>query len=146
MKSLRILAASMAVLAALAVATPAKADSTHDYYLNFALTKGGTFAGTVDFSSNYQSITSLSGIITGYQDGVIGYDKSVPTGTDLFSATSNGLYTSIGGTKEITIILEDTPWSVPIIVFGHKIGRKKISSLWPLMSIMPLKLLLSRQD
>jgi len=112
----------MAALAGLLVTTQAKADPDLNYNLSFALTNGGTFTGTVDFSSNFQSITSLSGIMTGYQDGTLGYDKSDPTGTDVFSATSNGLYTNIGGTKDITVVLEDTPWSVPIMVFGHKIG------------------------
>jgi hypothetical protein len=97
-----------ALVALAALATVAKADPT-SYNIDLTLSNGATFQGVVDFNSNLTAVTSLTGTLTDYMDGKLGYDK-VGT-TDSLSLVGDGI--KIGPTLD-GVTAGDASWQVNI--------------------------------
>jgi len=71
LKSLRIFAIVAFAVGCAAAVPMAKADNFDNVSLTFA--SGATFTGTVGFASDYSDITSVSGILAGYEYGITGF-------------------------------------------------------------------------
>jgi hypothetical protein len=113
MKSLRVLATAMVVLAGLPSAPPAKADSVYNLDLTFK--NGAIFTGTVTFNSGFTSVTSIDGVLTGYELGTLGFTNNL-TDTDTIDVVSyGGLRT---GNNLNLVTFEDAGWDV-----AEKVGK-----------------------
>lgn len=62
------------------LALPAFADQTQ--YVDMTFQNGATFVGTINFADDFQSVTGVNGILSGYQYGVTDY---VGSGSDTMS-------------------------------------------------------------
>jgi hypothetical protein len=69
------------VISVLCITGQAEADVVESVTMNFQ--SGAEFSGSVSFATDYSSITSVSGTLTGYQYGTAGY---VGTGSDTIDA------------------------------------------------------------
>ena len=107
LKTFRNSAVVLAALAAVALCPMAKA-GTQAYNLDLTFVDGATFTGVVDFNSSLTAVTSLTGTLTGFQDGTLGYHG---TGTDTLNLTGSG-FDFFGTVDEVTA--GDTPWTVTI--------------------------------
>jgi hypothetical protein len=101
-----------ALVALAALATAAKADPT-TYYLDLTLSNGATFKGTVDFNSSLTEVTSLTGTLSDYVDGKLGFNGS---GTDSLSLVGDGI--KIGPTLD-GVSAGDASWQVNIGTKKH---------------------------
>jgi len=87
---MRSFATVLVALAGLAFTASAKADS-YSYNLDLHFKNGATFVGVVDFNKSLTEVTSLSGTLSDYQDGKMGFQGKgsdslhlVSDGTDFF--------------------------------------------------------------
>ena len=71
---LKTLAMVALVVAGCVAAAPAKADPVET--VNMTFLSGATFSGTVTFAPGYSEPEAVTGILTGYQYGTIGYAGS----------------------------------------------------------------------
>lgn len=103
-KTLRGFATVLIVLAGLAFAVSAKAD-TLAYNVDLTFANGATFTGVVDFNTRLNAVTSLTGTLYGYQDGTLGFHKG--SGPDVLHLVFGGvdLFGTVDG-----VVAGDTPW------------------------------------
>lgn len=116
MKSLRVLANAMVVFTGLVATMPAKADSVYNLDLTFK--NGATFTGTVTFNSGFTSVTSIDGILTGYELGTFGFTNNL-TDTDTIDVVSYGGLRA--GNNLDLVTFEDAGWEV-----AEKVGKHTI--------------------
>jgi len=113
LKIFRNSAIALAALATVALCPMAKA-GTQSYNLDLTFVDGATFTGVVDFNSSLTGVTSLTGTLTGFEDGKLGYQG---TGSDALTLTGSG-FDFFGTVDDVTA--GDSPWQVTIGSGKHK--------------------------
>lgn len=116
MKSRGMIATAALILAGLAVATPAKANSVYDLDVTFK--NGAVFTGTVTFNNNFTSVAAVDGTLTGYELGTLGFTGNLAD-TDTIDVVSFGGLRA--GNNLDLVTFEDAGWDVP-----EKIGKRTI--------------------
>ncbi|MGD0909753.1 MAG: PEP-CTERM sorting domain-containing protein [Candidatus Acidiferrales bacterium] len=119
-KTLRGFATVLIVLAALAFATSAKAD-TLAYNVDLTFANGAQFIGVVDFNTKLNEVTSLTGNLLGYDPKRLGFQGS---GSDPLHLVFGGvdLFGTVDG-----VVAGDTPWNVK--VHGHEVTEQNLLTL-----------------
>jgi PEP-CTERM motif len=112
-KTFRGLAAVLVVLGGLAFATSAKA-GTIAYNVDLTFANGSTFIGVVDFNSSLTEVTSLTGTLSDFQPGTLGYEGS---GSDVLHLVFGGF--DLFGTVD-EVVAGDNPWIVTVGTGKHK--------------------------
>jgi hypothetical protein len=107
------------LFAVLLVAGLARAAEAYPTSYNLALTfaDGATFSGVVDFNNTLTAVTSLTGTLYGYEDGVLFYQGGGDT--DSLSLLSPGM--EMGPSLD-GVVADDAPWMATIVVHQHPVS------------------------
>ena len=103
---MKIVRNSLFALFALACLATVAAANPLSYNIDLTLSNGATFTGVVDFNSTLTAVTSLTGTLTDYQDGTLGF---VGSGKDTLSLVGDGI--KLGPTLD-EVTAGDAPWQV----------------------------------